>query len=53
MLYLDAADGATIVVRTDGLTRAKVGDRVTVGFDPRSCHLFDSAGRAVVNGSLI
>ena len=53
MLYLDAADGAAIVVRADGLNRAKVGDRVTVGFDPRSCHLFDSAGRAVVNGSLI
>jgi multiple sugar transport system ATP-binding protein len=53
MLYLEAADGVSISVRADGLSRAKVGDRVAVGLDPASCHLFDAEGRALVNGSLI
>jgi multiple sugar transport system ATP-binding protein len=53
MLYLEAADGVPISVRADGLSRAKVGDRVAVGLDPASCHLFDADGRTLVNGSLI
>jgi multiple sugar transport system ATP-binding protein len=53
MLYLDGPDGAALAVRADGLSRAKVGDRVDVALHARSCHLFDEAGATVVSGSLL
>jgi multiple sugar transport system ATP-binding protein len=53
MLYVTAPDGTELTVRGDGLSRAKAHDRVTLGLDPASCHLFDADGRALVNGSLL
>jgi multiple sugar transport system ATP-binding protein len=53
MLYVELAGGETIVVRAGGLNPVRVGDRVEVGFPARACHLFDSDGRTVVNGSLL
>jgi multiple sugar transport system ATP-binding protein len=53
MLYLDGPEGSALAVRADGLSRAKVGDRVEVALHARSCHLFDEAGNIVVSGSLL
>ncbi|MDE3176296.1 MAG: sn-glycerol-3-phosphate ABC transporter ATP-binding protein UgpC [Pseudomonadota bacterium] len=53
MLYLDSPGLPQFVVKTDGLSPAKIGDAVRAVFPPRMCHLFDASGAAVVNGSLI
>jgi ABC-type sugar transport system ATPase subunit len=53
MLYLALENGETLTVRADGLARVQPGERVTVGIDPRSCHLFDGDGTALVSGSLL
>ena len=53
MLYANADGGNALTVRADGLTRAKVGDRIDIGLHAVSCHLFDKDGLAVVNGALI
>ena len=53
MLYLECPDLPQLVVKTDGLSPYKIGDAVRAVFPPRTCHLFDPAGEALVNGSLI
>ncbi|MFN8830766.1 MAG: ABC transporter ATP-binding protein [Labrys sp. (in: a-proteobacteria)] len=53
MLYVDLPDGAEITVRADGLSKAKPGDRLGIGVNAASCHLFDPQGTTILNGSLI
>jgi multiple sugar transport system ATP-binding protein len=53
LLHLELDGGQTIAVRAGGLTPARPGDRVAVGFSSGACHLFDPEGRAVVNGALM
>ena len=52
MLYCATA-AAELVVRVDGLTRAKPGDRLRVALSAASCHLFAPDGAAVRSGSLM
>jgi multiple sugar transport system ATP-binding protein len=53
MLYA-VPDGADpILVKAGGLAPQKIGDTVHVALDARTCHLFDPAGKALVNGSLL
>jgi multiple sugar transport system ATP-binding protein len=47
VLYLRSADGAMIVVQTDGNSATRVHDRIAVQIDPETCHLFDGNGRAI------
>ena len=44
-LYIDK-DGEPLVVQTEGDTNIKVGDKVKVGFNSASCHIFDKEGKA-------
>jgi multiple sugar transport system ATP-binding protein len=53
MLYVDTGDGPELAVRTDGLSKAAVGDRLEIAVSRSSCHLFDEQGRAVINGALM
>ena len=53
LLYLESPSLPQFVVKTDGLSPAKIGDAVRAVFPPRMCHLFDASGAAIVNGSLI
>jgi multiple sugar transport system ATP-binding protein len=53
LLHVALEPGGTVTVRADGLTPERAGQPVEVGLPARACHLFDAAGRAVVNGSLI
>ena len=53
MLYCAAADGLELVVRADGLTRARPGDRLRIALSAASCHLFAPDGAAVRSGSLL
>ncbi len=54
MLYADLDGAGEIVVRADGLTRLKAGDRVPVAVSAASCHLFDAGdGRVLRSGSLL
>ena len=52
MFYAAIADGTELAVRTDGLSRADAGAEITVGLPTGACHLFDSSGRAIINGDL-
>ncbi|MCB1498815.1 MAG: sn-glycerol-3-phosphate ABC transporter ATP-binding protein UgpC [Bauldia sp.] len=53
MLYVDVPGAGELTVRSDGLDMAKVGDPIAVGVPAAACHLFDSSGAALVNGSLL
>jgi multiple sugar transport system ATP-binding protein len=53
MLYVETGALAQCVVKADGLARQKIGEAVTIALPSNVCHLFDSEGRALVNGSLI
>ena len=53
ILHVDAGLNEPLLLRTDGLSRARADDTVGVAIDPRTCHLFDAAGRSVRNGSLM
>jgi multiple sugar transport system ATP-binding protein len=46
-LYIRPAEGSLFVVQADGNNPTRVHDRVAVGIDPETCHLFDSDGRAL------
>lgn len=47
MLHLAIAGGTTLIVRTDGLTRAKIGEILPLSLPADRCYLFDSEGRTV------
>jgi multiple sugar transport system ATP-binding protein len=53
MLYVDLGSDVEVVVRADGLSAVRAGDKVPVGISRRSCHLFDAQGTAVINGALL
>ena len=53
MVYVDVPGAGQIVVKADGLTPQKIGDSVGVVLAAPTCHLFDTAGKAIINGSLI
>jgi multiple sugar transport system ATP-binding protein len=44
LVHVELADGATLVVKTDGECLARVGDTVGVTAQGAHCHLFDEAG---------
>ncbi|MEO1724483.1 MAG: ABC transporter ATP-binding protein [Pseudomonadota bacterium] len=46
LLHLSAS-GMTVRLRHDGAQRARVGERLRVGFDPAQAHGFDAYGRAL------
>ena len=46
-LYIRPAAGALFVVQADGDNPTRVHDRVAVGIDPETCHLFDADGRSL------
>ena len=53
MLYADLEGGPEITVSADGLCKVQPGDRIHIGLDAASCHLFDIGGATLVNGSLL
>jgi multiple sugar transport system ATP-binding protein len=46
-LYIRSAGEPLFVVQADGDNPTRVHDRVTVGIDPETCHLFDADGRSL------
>jgi len=46
-LYIRQAEGPLFVVQADGNDPTRVHDRVAVGIDPETCHLFDADGRSL------
>jgi multiple sugar transport system ATP-binding protein len=46
-LYIRQAGESLFVVQADGNNPTRVHERVAVGIDPDTCHLFDSDGRAL------
>ena len=46
-LYLDK-EGDPLVVETEGDSKIKVGDMVSIGFDPLKCHLFDKSNNSFI-----
>jgi multiple sugar transport system ATP-binding protein len=53
IVHVDVSKAEPIVVRTDGLTRAKAGDEIRISVNAACCHLFAPEGPALVNGTLI
>ncbi|MDW3223152.1 MAG: sn-glycerol-3-phosphate ABC transporter ATP-binding protein UgpC [Paracoccaceae bacterium] len=48
-LYLEAADGARLVVKTDGEDQTKAGDRVGISLPVHRLHQFDKQGVTLPN----
>jgi multiple sugar transport system ATP-binding protein len=46
-LYTQLNGGAPLVIQADGETPTRAHERIAVGLDPATCHLFDSSGVAV------
>src|SRR5262249_31415616 len=46
-LYIRQAGDSLFVVQADGNNPTRVHERVAVGIDPETCHLFDTDGRAL------
>ena len=46
-LYIRSGDEPLFVVQADGDNPTRVHDRVAVGIDPETCHLFDADGRSL------
>jgi multiple sugar transport system ATP-binding protein len=53
MLYVDVEGAESTIVKADGLAGQRAGDKVRIVVAPETVHLFDKAGKAIVNGSLI
>ncbi|MBN9434524.1 MAG: sn-glycerol-3-phosphate ABC transporter ATP-binding protein UgpC [Bosea sp.] len=53
MIYVDVEGTESTVVKADGLAGQRSGDTVRIIVDPKTVHLFDKDGQALVNGSLI
>jgi multiple sugar transport system ATP-binding protein len=51
MFYLSMEDGADISAKADGLSKAKPGEKLNLNLPPEACHLFDSAGKTIINGT--
>ncbi|MBB4008783.1 ABC transporter ATP-binding protein [Allorhizobium taibaishanense] len=52
LFFVNLADGTELAVKADGLTTAKPGETLSIGIPAAACHLFDEAGKAVINGDL-
>ncbi|MBO0344346.1 sn-glycerol-3-phosphate ABC transporter ATP-binding protein UgpC [Roseibium sp. CAU 1637] len=52
IFFVTLADGSEITVKADGLATQKAGDVLALGLSAKACHLFDTDGRAVINGDL-
>ena len=52
MFYVTLADGSEVAVKADGLAKAAPGSTLTFGIPAAACHLFDKAGRTILNGDL-
>jgi multiple sugar transport system ATP-binding protein len=52
MFYASLADGSDLSVKADGLTSAKQGSDIKFGMPAKACHLFDAAGKTILNGDL-
>jgi multiple sugar transport system ATP-binding protein len=51
MFYLSMTDQADISAKADGLSKAKPGQTLNLNLPPEACHLFDSAGKTIINGT--
>ncbi|MCE6075552.1 MULTISPECIES: ABC transporter ATP-binding protein [Rhizobium/Agrobacterium group] len=52
LFFVTLADGTELSVKADGLATAKPGETLSIGIPAAACHLFDEAGKAVINGDL-
>jgi multiple sugar transport system ATP-binding protein len=52
MFYASLADGTDLSVKAGGLTTAKAGAAIKFGVPAAACHLFDGAGKTILNGDL-
>ena len=52
MFYLSLADGTDLSVKADGLAKASSGQSMVFGVPAKACHVFDVAGKALLNASL-
>jgi multiple sugar transport system ATP-binding protein len=51
MFYLSMTDGADISAKADGLSKAKPNQTLNLNLPPQACHLFDNAGKTIINGT--
>jgi ABC-type sugar transport system ATPase subunit len=52
MFYLSLADGSDLSVKADGFARVANGAAMTCDVPAAACHLFDEAGRIMLNATL-
>ncbi|MFT3673444.1 ABC transporter ATP-binding protein [Aestuariivirga sp.] len=52
MFYTTLADGSELAVKADGLAKAEIGKALKIGVNAAACHLFDTGGKAILNGDL-
>ena len=52
MFYVSLVDGTDLSVKADGLAKAAPGSNLQIGLNAASCHLFDEAGKTLINGDL-
>ena len=52
MFYLSLPDGSDISVKADGLAKAKPGAAMKCGLPANACHVFDDAGKTLLNATL-
>lgn len=52
MFYLSLADGSDFAVKADGLAQARTGQALQLGLPARACHVFDRAGKTLLNATL-
>ncbi|MGL3607511.1 ABC transporter ATP-binding protein [Rhizobium sp. G187] len=52
LFFVTLADGSELAVKADGLASEKPGQTIRLGIHAKACHLFDTNGKAVINGDL-
>jgi multiple sugar transport system ATP-binding protein len=52
MFYLELPDGSDLSVKADGLAKARPGTSMACGFPADACHVFDAAGKTLLNATL-
>ncbi|KPF45058.1 ABC transporter ATP-binding protein [Rhizobium sp. AAP43] len=52
LFFVTLADGSELAVKADGLASEKPGQTIRLGINAKACHLFDTNGKAVINGDL-
>ena len=52
MFYASLPDGSDLSVKADGLAKAAPGSDLAIGIPAAACHVFDAAGKAIINGDL-